>query len=53
MLSNRTNIGEAAHKGDSYPGEHDAIIDRETRDCVCTILQGSPPQARCPHLRRP
>ena len=32
MLNNRAYIGEAVHKGDSYPGEHDAIIDRETWD---------------------
>ena len=42
MLSNRAYIGEAVHKGDSYPGEHDAIIDRETWDKVHTILQESP-----------
>jgi len=42
MLSNRAYIGEAVHKGDSYPGEHDAIIDRETWDRVHTILQESP-----------
>lgn len=42
MLSNRAYIGEAVHKGDSYPGENDAIIDRETWDKVHTILQESP-----------
>jgi site-specific DNA recombinase len=42
MLSNRAFIGEAVHKGDSYPGEHDAIIDRETWDRVHAILQESP-----------
>ncbi len=30
------------HKGDSYPGEHDAIIDHETWDRVHAILQESP-----------
>jgi hypothetical protein len=30
------------HKGDSYPGEHEAIIDRETWDKVHAILQESP-----------
>ena len=29
MLNNRAYIGEAVHKGESYPGEHDAIIDRD------------------------
>jgi site-specific DNA recombinase len=42
MLSNRTYIGEAVHKGTSYPGEHAAIIDRATWDKVRTILTESP-----------
>ena len=42
MLNNRAYIGEAVRKSESYPGEHDAIIDRETWDRVHAILQGSP-----------
>ncbi len=42
MLSNRAYIGETVHKGDSYPGEHDAIIDPEMWDKVHVILQESP-----------
>jgi site-specific DNA recombinase len=42
MLNNRAYIGEAVHKGDSYPGEHDAIIDPEIWDRVHAILQESP-----------
>ncbi|MCQ0972228.1 recombinase family protein [Paracoccus sp. TK19116] len=42
MLSNRAYIGDAVHKGESYPGEHDAIIDREAWDRVHAILQESP-----------
>ena len=42
MLSNRAYIGEAVHKGDSYPGEHAAIIARETWDRVHAILTESP-----------
>lgn len=42
MLNNRVYLGEAVHKGESYPGEHDAIIDRETWDEVHAILQESP-----------
>jgi DNA invertase Pin-like site-specific DNA recombinase len=42
MLSNRAYIGEAVHKGESYPGEHEAIIERETWDRVHAILQESP-----------
>lgn len=42
MLNNRIYIGEAVHKGTSYPGEHKAIIDRELWDKVHTILTESP-----------
>ena len=42
MLNNRAYIGEAVHKGENYPGEHDGIIDRETWDKVHAILQESP-----------
>jgi len=42
MLNNRVYIGEAVHKGTSYPGEHKAIIDREAWDCVHAILTESP-----------
>jgi len=42
MLSNRAYIGEAVHKGESYPGEHKAIIDHETWHKVHAILQESP-----------
>ncbi|MCZ8323528.1 MAG: recombinase family protein [Novosphingobium sp.] len=42
MLNNRAYLGEAVHKGTSYPGEHDEIIDRELWDAVRTILKESP-----------
>jgi DNA invertase Pin-like site-specific DNA recombinase len=42
MLNNRAYIGEAVHKGDSYPGEHNAIIDRVVWDKVHSILTESP-----------
>jgi DNA invertase Pin-like site-specific DNA recombinase len=42
MLNNRAYLGEAVHKGESYPGEHEAIIERETWDRVHAILQESP-----------
>ncbi|MDO6588548.1 recombinase family protein, partial [Salipiger sp. 1_MG-2023] len=42
MLNNRAYIGEAVHKGESYPGEHDAIIDRDVWDKVHAILKESP-----------
>jgi hypothetical protein len=42
LLNNRAYIGEAVHKGDSYPGEHDAIIDRAIWRKVHAILTESP-----------
>jgi DNA invertase Pin-like site-specific DNA recombinase len=44
MLNNRAYIGEAVHKGQSFPGEHAAIIDRDTWDKVHEILKQSPRQ---------
>jgi site-specific DNA recombinase len=38
ILGNRVYLGEAVHKGTSYPGEHAAIIDRATWDKVHAIL---------------
>jgi len=42
MLNNFAYIGGAVNQGESYPGEHDAIIDRETWHRVHVILQESP-----------
>ena len=42
LLNNRAYVGEAVHKGESYPGEHAAIVDRATWDKVHAILQESP-----------
>ncbi len=42
LLNNRVYIGEAVHKGESYPGEHQGIIDRALWDKVHAILQTSP-----------
>lgn len=38
LLKNRTYIGEVTHKEKSYPGEHQAIIDKKTWNKVQTIL---------------
>ena len=38
ILNNRVYLGEAVHKGTSYPGEHAAIIDQGTWDKVQSIL---------------
>jgi len=42
LLNNRVYIGDAVHKGASYPGEHEAIIDRELWDQAHAILKVSP-----------
>ncbi|BCH23562.1 recombinase family protein [Mesorhizobium sp. L-8-3] len=42
LLNNRVYIGEAVHKGISYPGEHEPIISRELWDKVHSILVESP-----------
>ena len=42
LFRNRVYIGEAVHKGTSYPGEHQAIITAELWDQVHSILQESP-----------
>jgi hypothetical protein len=42
LLNNRTYIGDAVHKGVSYPGEHQPIISRDLWDKVHSILQESP-----------
>ncbi|MCV0387587.1 MAG: recombinase family protein [Nitrobacter sp.] len=42
LLNNRVYIGEAVHKGTSYPGEHVAIIDRGLWDKVHAIMKESP-----------
>jgi DNA invertase Pin-like site-specific DNA recombinase len=38
MLQNRTYRGEATHKGNAYPGEHSAIVEKPLWDAVQTIL---------------
>jgi hypothetical protein len=48
LVSNRAYIGEAVHKSDSYPGEHDAIIDRETWDHVHGLCCTKPLMSEVP-----
>ena len=38
LLSNRTYVGEIEHKGNIYPGQHDAIVERELFDTVQAIF---------------
>ena len=42
LLNNRTYVGEVAHKGKVYPGEHEAIVPRELWDRAHAVLQESP-----------
>jgi DNA invertase Pin-like site-specific DNA recombinase len=42
LLNNRVYVGDAVHKGTSYPGEHQAIIDGALWDRVHDILRESP-----------
>jgi len=47
LLNNRVYIGEAVHKGDSYPGQHKGIIPRKLWDKVHGILTESPRKRAC------
>ena len=38
LLSNRTYVGEIAHKGNIHQGQHDPIVERELFDEAQTIL---------------
>jgi site-specific DNA recombinase len=54
ILRNRTYLGEAVHKGKSYPGEHEPIVDHATWDRVREVLatnakrRGNEARARTP-----
>src|SRR4030081_3289127 len=37
LLSNPVYIGEIAHKGVRYPGQHDAILDRAAHRLIRTV----------------
>lgn len=49
VLRNRIYVGEISHKGQHYPGEHEAIIDHRTFDAVQQLLtdqRSSPTRTR-------
>jgi site-specific DNA recombinase len=46
LLSNPVYIGEIGHKGTRYPGQHEAILDRETWDSVQNQLRDRAPEQR-------
>ena len=39
ILNNRVYLGEATHKGNSYPGEHTGIVEQADWDLVHSILE--------------
>jgi DNA invertase Pin-like site-specific DNA recombinase len=54
ILNNRTYLGEAVHRGTSYPGEHQAIIDRGTWGKVHAILaENTVARANCRRAQTP
>jgi DNA invertase Pin-like site-specific DNA recombinase len=56
LLNNRTYVGEVEHKHTAYPGEHEAIIERDIWDKIHMILaenrqrRGSQTRAATPAL---
>jgi site-specific DNA recombinase len=55
LLSNPIYIGEIAHKGARYPGQHAAILDRQTWEGVQEQLRAGAPASRrrAPDSRSP
>ena len=45
MLQNRIYRGEITHKGNAYPGEHPAIVDKPLWDDVQAVLAAEPRRA--------
>jgi DNA invertase Pin-like site-specific DNA recombinase len=41
LLKNRTYLGETGHKGSWFPGEHEAIVDRDVFDQVQQLLKAN------------
>ena len=52
LLNNRVYLGEAVHKGVSYPGEHYAIVTSDLWDAVHAILKESPRKRRAENRSR-
>lgn len=48
LLHNPLYIGEVAHKGKTYPGQHDAIVDKKTWDTVQKMLDDQAPVRTSP-----
>ena len=52
LLRNRVYLGEAVHKGQSYPGEHAAIIHKVLWERVHGMMAGTAPHVRANRTRR-
>jgi len=52
VLNNRVYLGEAVHKGTSYPGEHEPIVETELWDRVHALIKGSPHTKKTRQLGR-
>ena len=48
LLHNPVYVGLTAHKGKTYPGQHDAIIEKATWDAVQTMLDDQAPARTSP-----
>ena len=46
LLTNPIYVGEVAHKGVTYPGQHNGIIERQTFDAVRCRLNGNAAERR-------
>jgi len=53
LLSSRIYAGEIAHRGQIYPGQHEAIIDPETWNAVAERLQSTTHQRSRPRTTTP
>jgi DNA invertase Pin-like site-specific DNA recombinase len=52
LFHNRVYLGEAVHKGTSYPGEHAALIDQKIWDRVHSLIKRIPEAHSKRHLGR-
>ena len=53
LLGSRLYVGEIAHRGQIYPGQHQAIIDPETWNAVAELLRSNAPQRSRPRTTTP
>jgi DNA invertase Pin-like site-specific DNA recombinase len=53
LLGSRLYIGEIAHRGQVYPGQHQPIIDRETWKTVAEQLRSNAPRRSRPRSTTP